>query len=190
MSGQDCDGAWGQAPIRSLLALPRALMAPPRIESTDQAEGMMPVSERVRPEPRWAGIHHRSLRIGLGRQSVHSSPSKGEESGEGGPTSGRNRPHRESICRLSSAPPHPSLLPPGEKGLLGQAPSRKDSVIISEGHPFDKLRANGWFIAPFVVSLSNHASAFHLLVQSPTRAMVLSLTDAVNRAHCPDSPPR
>jgi hypothetical protein len=43
--------------------------------------------------------------------------------------------------------------------------------------PFDKLPsirclwhllgANGWFIAPFVVSLSNHASAFHLLVQSP-----------------------
>ena len=32
--------------------------------------------------------------------------------------------------------------------------------------PFDKLRANGWFIAPFVVSLSNHASAFHLLEQS------------------------
>ena len=62
MSGQDCDGAWGQAPIRSLLALPRALLAPPRIESTDQAEGMMPVSERVRPEPRWPGIHHRSLR--------------------------------------------------------------------------------------------------------------------------------
>ena len=62
MSGQDCDGAWGQAPIRSLLALPRALLAPPRIESTDQTEGMMPVSERVRPEPRWPGIHHRSLR--------------------------------------------------------------------------------------------------------------------------------
>ena len=62
MSGQDCDGAWSQAPIRSLLALPRALLAPPRIESTDQAEGMMPVSERVRPEPRWPGIHHRSLR--------------------------------------------------------------------------------------------------------------------------------
>ena len=41
--------------------------------------------------------------------------------------------------------------------------------------PFDKLRActepaevaNGWFIAPFVVSLSNHASAFRLLVQIP-----------------------
>ena len=27
--------------------------------------------------------------------------------------------------------------------------------------------ANGWFIAPLVVSLSNHASAFRLLVQSP-----------------------
>ena len=46
--------------------------------------------------------------------------------------------------------------------------------------PFDKLRANGWFIAPFVVSsdrsresysdLSNHASAFRLLVQSPFRS--------------------
>ena len=45
VSGQDRDGAWDQAPIRSLLALPRALLAPPRIESTDQAEGMMPVSE-------------------------------------------------------------------------------------------------------------------------------------------------
>ena len=33
---------------------------PPRFESTDQAEGMMPVLERVRPEPRWPGIHHRS----------------------------------------------------------------------------------------------------------------------------------
>ena len=33
--------------------------------------------------------------------------------------------------------------------------------------PFDKLRANGWFIAPFVVSLSNNASALRLLVQSP-----------------------
>ena len=33
--------------------------------------------------------------------------------------------------------------------------------------PFDKLRANGWFIAPFVVSLSNHALVFRLLVQSP-----------------------
>ena len=32
--------------------------------------------------------------------------------------------------------------------------------------PFDKLRANGSVIAPFVVSLSNHASAFRLLVQS------------------------
>ena len=56
--------------------------------------------------------------------------------------------------------------------------------------PFDKLPsirclwhllgANGWFIAPFVVSLpvlsevegSNHASAFHLLVQSPVRGFV------------------
>ena len=28
---------------------------------------MMPVSERVRPEPRWPGIHHRSL-----RNRVHS----------------------------------------------------------------------------------------------------------------------
>ena len=36
--------------------------------------------------------------------------------------------------------------------------------------PFDKLRANGWFIAPFVVSLSNHNSAFGLLVQSQLRA--------------------
>ena len=76
VSGQDCDGAWGQAPIRSLLALPRALLAPPRIESTDQAEGMMPVSERVRPEPRWPGIHHRSLRksdLATGMSSgVHS----------------------------------------------------------------------------------------------------------------------
>ena len=62
MSGQDCDGAWGQAPIRSLLALPKALRVPPRLESTDQAEGMLPVSERVRPEPRWPGIHHRSLK--------------------------------------------------------------------------------------------------------------------------------
>ena len=35
---------------------------PPRIESTDQAEGIKPVSEGVRPEPRWLGIHHRSLR--------------------------------------------------------------------------------------------------------------------------------
>ena len=51
-----------RAPIKSLLALPKALRAPPRLESTDQAEGMMPVSERVRPEPRWPGIHHRSLR--------------------------------------------------------------------------------------------------------------------------------
>ena len=39
-------------------------------ESTDQAEGMMPVSERVRPEPRWPGIHHRSL-----RNLVHSTSS-------------------------------------------------------------------------------------------------------------------
>ena len=56
------DSQYGKSRIRSLLALPRALLAPPRIESTDQAEGMMPVSERVRPEPRWPGIHHRSLR--------------------------------------------------------------------------------------------------------------------------------
>ena len=62
VSGQDCDGAQSQAPMRSLLALPKALRVPPRIGSTDQAEGMMPVSKRVRPEPRWPGIHHRSLR--------------------------------------------------------------------------------------------------------------------------------
>ena len=42
--------------------LPPALIRAATVESTDQAEGMMPVSERVRPEPRWPGIHHRSRR--------------------------------------------------------------------------------------------------------------------------------
>ena len=45
-------GREARPPIRSLLALPKAPRVPPRVESTDQAEGMMPVSERVRPEPR------------------------------------------------------------------------------------------------------------------------------------------
>ncbi len=54
-------------------------------------------------------------------RSLPKGRSRHRPADEGGPTSSRNRPHRESICRLSSAPPHPSLLPPGEKGLLGQA---------------------------------------------------------------------
>ena len=67
MSGQDCDGARCQAPIRSLLVLPKAFKMPPRLESIDQAEGMMPVSEGVRsegvrPEPRSLGVNHRIQR--------------------------------------------------------------------------------------------------------------------------------
>ena len=64
-------------------------------------------------------------------------------------------------------------------------PCFAQEVVRSCELPFDKLPsirclwpllgANGWFIAPFVASLpvlsevegSNHASAFHLLVQDP-----------------------
>ena len=38
VSGQDCDGAWGQAPIKSLLVLAKGTSGPPRLESTDQGK--------------------------------------------------------------------------------------------------------------------------------------------------------
>ena len=58
-SGQDCDGAYGQAPMRSLLTWSAGGLGRLENESTNQAEGMMPVSKRVRPEPRRPGKDYR-----------------------------------------------------------------------------------------------------------------------------------
>ena len=49
--------------------MPKALPAPPRLESTDPVEGIAPVLEGVRPGPRWPGIHHRSPRTGSGTRA-------------------------------------------------------------------------------------------------------------------------
>ena len=68
-----------EVPLRSLLALPKALWAPPRIESADQAAGMMPVSKRVWPTPRWPRIHHRSLKSPKPTPSMRSTPGQSGE---------------------------------------------------------------------------------------------------------------
>ena len=52
MSGQDCDGAKRQAPIKTLLAKPLHLIGHLEIGSTDHSEGILPVTLKVRPEPR------------------------------------------------------------------------------------------------------------------------------------------
>ena len=65
VSGQDCDGAWGQAPIKSLLTLPKALRGATSTRKIRRAR-MLPVSQ-VRPEPRWPGIPSQSQTIGLCR---------------------------------------------------------------------------------------------------------------------------
>ena len=59
-NGQDCEGAYGQAPIRSLLIPSMGLVGRLENESTDHNQGIAPVPFRVRPEPRWPGWDYRS----------------------------------------------------------------------------------------------------------------------------------
>ena len=93
-----------------------------RTRSTDHIKGTAPVPFRVRPDPRRPGKDYRSLRTSFGRRTPLSSPMMGEDSGEGDPDSDRKRSLIEGLCRLSSFPPHPNLLPPGEKGLVRRVP--------------------------------------------------------------------
>ena len=51
-SGQDCEGAYGHAPIRSLLIPSMGLVGLLENESTDHNQGIAPVPLWVRPEPR------------------------------------------------------------------------------------------------------------------------------------------
>ena len=51
-SGQDCEGAYGQAPMRSLLNWSVGLVGRLENESTDHIEGIAPVPLLVRPERR------------------------------------------------------------------------------------------------------------------------------------------
>ena len=59
-SGQDCDGAFGQAPIRSLLTWSVGGLGRLENESTDHIKGTAPVPFRVRPDPRRPGKDYRS----------------------------------------------------------------------------------------------------------------------------------
>ena len=59
-SGQDCEKAYGQAPMRSLLIRSVGLVGRLDNESTDHHEGIAPVPLRVRPEPRKPGWDDRS----------------------------------------------------------------------------------------------------------------------------------
>ena len=93
-----------EVPLRSLLALPKALWAPPRIESTDQAAGMMPVSKRVRPTPRWPGIHQRSLKSPNPRRQCAARPGIALRSARACPPAGYRS--------WTVGRPSPSLPPP------------------------------------------------------------------------------
>ena len=59
-SGQDCEGAYGHAPIRSLLIPLMGLVGRLENESTDHIQGIAPVPFMVRPEPRRPGWDYRS----------------------------------------------------------------------------------------------------------------------------------
>ena len=59
-SGQDCERAYGQAPIRSLLIRSVGLVGRLENKSTDHKEGIAPVPLWVRPEPRRPGWDYRS----------------------------------------------------------------------------------------------------------------------------------
>ena len=54
-SGQDCEGAYGQAPMRSLLIPSMGLVGLLENKSTDHQKGIAPVPLWVRPEPRRPG---------------------------------------------------------------------------------------------------------------------------------------
>ena len=51
-SGQDCEGTYGQVPMRSQLNWSVGLVGRLENESTDHIENIAPVPFRVRPEPR------------------------------------------------------------------------------------------------------------------------------------------
>ena len=68
-SGQDCEGAYGHAPIRSLLIPSMGLVGRLENESTDQVQSIAPVPLWVRPEPRRPGWHYRSPIIADNLQS-------------------------------------------------------------------------------------------------------------------------
>ncbi len=75
--------------------------------------------------PRLVGVGIGRTQSGLSQnwlreRSSLSSPVKGEDSGEGDPAGGRSRPWDGRVLRLSPEPPHPNLLPQGEKELLRQ----------------------------------------------------------------------
>lgn len=93
MSGQDCDGAKGQAPIRSLLAKPLTpFVGPLGIDSTNQNEGKLASQNSGQNRPEKPRHHHRSQNSGhegrydranlagvLGVEREHVGEAKGVE---------------------------------------------------------------------------------------------------------------
>ena len=68
-SGQDCERAYGHAPIWSLLMPSMGLVGRLENKSTDHIQGIAPVPFRVRPEPRRPGWDYRSPIFADGLQS-------------------------------------------------------------------------------------------------------------------------